>query len=115
MEVFFFVPFKFFNFFLNFILKSEGEKRSVNRWEPKAQLLQKQSQPMSKCLFPLLAGHPFSTSIYGHSSTTVLFFSLTLYSRWEMVQYSGNNLLALVHNEKLLKVDRHIILQRYTL
>lgn len=26
-----------------------------------------------------------------------------------MVQYSGNNLLALVHNEKLLKVDRHII------
>lgn len=31
-----------------------------------------------------------------------------------MVQYSGN-FLALVHNKKLLKVDIHIILQRYTL
>lgn len=25
------------------------------------------------------------------------------------MQYSGNNLLALVHNDKLLTVDRHII------
>lgn len=32
-----------------------------------------------------------------------------------MVQYSGNYFLALVHNKKLLKVDIHIILQRYTL
>lgn len=70
---FFFIPFNILNFFLNFILKSEGEKNVCKQVGAQTQLLQKQSQPTSKCLVPLLAEHPVSTSIYGHSSTTVLF------------------------------------------
>lgn len=70
----------------------------------------------SACFCSCLQGnYQLFTIIYGHSSTRVFFFFVKLYiPNGKMVQYSGN-FLALVHNKKLLKVDIHIILQRYTL
>lgn len=72
---------------------------------------------MSKCLFLFLLARERSTLdnyLWPQFNESIFFFKLYI-PHGKMVQYSGNNFLALVHNKKPLKVDIHIILQRYTL
>lgn len=77
--------------------EKKKKKKSVNRWEPK------HSSSKSSHHHVQVLGRPPArprlvrgTSLYKYlwpQFNKSLFFSLTLYCRWEVVQYSGNNLL----------------------